>query len=90
MQVIGQNQEKSFTLDSIQGLDSAQKKELEYRLAGPLDTIFRIGMLQGLNQNDLSDAVNSSVRSLFEKHKLIFSFMLTTKILFGDKLLDEQ
>lgn len=27
-------------------------------------------------------------RSLFEKHKLIFSFMLTTKILFGYKTLD--
>jgi len=26
-------------------------------------------------------------RSLFEKHKLIFSFMLTTKILFGNKAL---
>lgn len=29
-------------------------------------------------------------RSLFEKHKLIFSFMLTTKILFGSKLLRED
>lgn len=29
-------------------------------------------------------------RSLFEKHKLIFSFMLTTKILFGDKKLDQN
>lgn len=29
-------------------------------------------------------------RSLFEKHKLIFSFMLTTKILFGDKKLNEN
>ena len=29
-------------------------------------------------------------RSLFEKHKLIFSFMLTTKILFGSKTLDED
>jgi len=29
-------------------------------------------------------------RSLFEKHKLIFSFMLTTKILFGSKLLKED
>jgi dynein heavy chain len=27
-------------------------------------------------------------RSLFEKHKLIFSFMLTTKILFGNKALN--
>lgn len=27
-------------------------------------------------------------RSLFEKHKLIFSFMLATKILFGDKKLN--
>jgi dynein heavy chain, axonemal len=29
-------------------------------------------------------------RSLFEKHKLIFSFMLTTKILFGNKALRED
>jgi dynein heavy chain, axonemal len=29
-------------------------------------------------------------RSLFEKHKLIFSFMLTTKILFGSKLLRDD
>ena len=29
-------------------------------------------------------------RSLFEKHKLIFSFMLTTKILFGNKSLRED
>lgn len=27
-------------------------------------------------------------RSLFEKHKLLFSFLLTTKILFGDNLID--
>ena len=29
-------------------------------------------------------------RSLFEKHKLTFSFMLTTKILFGDKKLNDS
>jgi dynein heavy chain len=27
-------------------------------------------------------------RSLFEKHKLLFSFLLTTKILFGDNKID--
>lgn len=27
---------------------------------------------------------------MFEKHKLIFSFMLTTKILFGNKVLKED
>ena len=27
-------------------------------------------------------------RSLFEKHKLLFSFLLTTKILFGSNLID--
>lgn len=27
-------------------------------------------------------------RSLFERHKLLFSFLLTTKILFGDNLID--
>jgi dynein heavy chain len=27
---------------------------------------------------------------LFEKHKLIFSFILTTKILFGNKLMRED
>jgi dynein heavy chain len=29
-------------------------------------------------------------RSLFEKHKLIFSFMLTTKILFGEHKMNEH
>lgn len=29
-------------------------------------------------------------RSLFEKHKLLFSLMLTVKILFGDNKMDEH
>ena len=29
-------------------------------------------------------------RSLFERHKLLFSFILTTKILFGDNKIDPQ
>jgi dynein heavy chain len=64
--------------------------------------LFLVGLENSPQSNQLEERLNNMndyftyslyeniCRSLFEKHKLIFSFMLTTKILFGDKKLDEN
>jgi dynein heavy chain len=46
--------------------------------------------LNNMNEYFTYSLYENICRSLFEKHKLIFSFMLTTKILFGNKDLDEN
>lgn len=64
--------------------------------------LFLVGLENSPQSNQLEERLNNMndyftyslyeniCRSLFEKHKLIFSFMLTTKILFGDKKLDQN
>jgi dynein heavy chain, axonemal len=44
--------------------------------------------IQILNNYFTLSLYQNICRSLFEKHKLLFSFLLTTKILFGDNLID--
>lgn len=49
------------------------------------DVIKRIEIL---NEYFTQSLYNNVCRSLFEMHKLLFSFLLCTKILFGDKEID--
>jgi len=46
--------------------------------------------ITNLNDYFTHNLYENVCRSLFEKHKLLFSFMLTTKILFGDHLMDPE
>ena len=46
--------------------------------------------LDNLNNYFTYSLYENVCRSLFERHKLLFSFMLTAKILFGDNKLDEN
>ena len=44
--------------------------------------------IQSVNNTFTYSLYQNVCRSLFETHKLLFSFLLTTKILFGDNKID--
>lgn len=67
-----------FTNLFVMGVENAPtSNDLDERLLN-LNTYFTYSLYENV------------CRSLFEKHKLLFSLMLTAKILFGDKKIDEN
>lgn len=86
-----------FNIVDLSNIDPMYQYSLQW-----FTDLFGIGLEQAPQHTDLSirlENLNRYItqliyenvsRSLFERHKLLFSFMLTAKILFGDKSLDDE